>query len=160
MLNIFKKKVKEVELVAPVNGKAVDLSEVPDKVFASGMMGEGIAFKYTGDTICAPCDGKITTIPNTMHAFGIIAENDAEILVHIGIDTVNLKGEGFKKLVNEGDKVKAGDPIIKLDRSLIESKGYNLITPVLITNSKDYSVEIQNIGDVNAGKSVIASVNK
>lgn len=160
MLNIFKKRVKEVDLVAPVNGKAVDLKEVPDKVFASGMMGDGVAFRYTTNTVCAPCDGKITTIPNTLHAFGITAENDAEILVHIGIDTVNLKGNGFSKLVNEGDKVKAGDPIIKLDRSLIESKGYDLITPVLITNSKDYSVDIKNNGDVNAGRSVIASVNK
>lgn len=160
MLSIFKRKVKEVNLVAPVDGETVDVKEVPDKVFASGMMGEGVAFKYTSDIICAPCDGKVTTIPNTLHAFGITAENDAEILVHIGIDTVNLKGNGFSKLVNEGDKVKAGDPIIKLDRSLIESKGYDLITPVLVTNSKDYSVVIKNSGDVNVGRSVIASVNK
>lgn len=160
MLNIFKKRVKEVNLVAPVDGEAVELSKVPDKVFASGMMGDGIAFDYKGNIVSAPCDGKITTIPDSLHAFGITADNGAEILVHIGMDTVNLQGKGFQKLVNTGDKVKAGTPIIKFDRDTIESEGYNLITPLLVTNSKDYTVEVSTNKSVKAGETIVVSVKE
>jgi len=160
MLGIFKKKIKDVDLVAPVDGELKALSTVPDKVFASGMMGDGVAFTYKSETVVSPCDGKITTIPSSLHAFGITADNGAEILVHIGMDTVNLKGEGFEKLVNVGDKVKAGTPIIKFDRKAIETKGYNLITPLLITNSKEYQVEVKGNEDVQAGQTVVATVKK
>ena len=160
MLGIFKKKIKEVDLMAPVDGETVELSKVPDKVFASGMMGDGIAFNYKGNVVTAPCDGEITTIPDSLHAFGITAENGAEILVHIGMDTVNLQGKGFQKLVNVGDKVKMGAPIIKFNRSDIEAAGYNLITPLLVTNSKDYDVEVIDNGDVKAGDTIVLTVKK
>lgn len=160
MLNIFKKKVREVNLVAPVSGQVVALSEVPDKVFASGMMGKGLAFNYDTDTVVAPCDGKITMIPNTLHAFGLVAENGAEILIHIGLDTVNLKGEGFKKLVEVGSKVKAGDPVIKFNRDLITSKGYNLITMLLVTNSDDFNVDIKPVSKVEAGQTGVVFTEK
>ena len=160
MLNIFKKKVKEVNVVAPVDGKSVVLDTVPDKVFASGMMGKGIAFDFSTTTIVSPCDGKITMIPKTLHAFGITAENGAELLVHIGLDTVNLKGEGFKKIVEEGSKVRAGEPIIEVDRDLISSKGYNLITMLLVTNSDSYDVDVKAPDKVKAGQSVVIVIDK
>lgn len=160
MINIFKKRVKTVTLVAPVDGQSVDLSEVPDKVFASGMMGPGAAFKYDGDTVTAPCAGKITLLPNTKHAFGITADNGAEILVHIGMDTVNLNGKEFEALAAVGDKVKAGDPIIKLDRAALEASGLNLITPVLVTNGSDYDVTIQPFGEVKQGQTAAVQIDK
>ncbi|GEL15143.1 PTS sugar transporter subunit IIA [Pediococcus cellicola] len=160
MLNIFKKKVKKVSLVAPVKGETVELSQVPDKVFASGMMGKGIAFNFETSEIVAPCEGKITMIPESLHAFGITANNGAEILIHIGLDTVNLKGEGFAKLVEVGSHVKAGEPIIKVDREAILAKGYNLVTMLLVTNSDDFTVEIKKIDKVEAGQSEVVTVEK
>ncbi|GEN94005.1 PTS sugar transporter subunit IIA [Pediococcus ethanolidurans] len=160
MLNIFKKKVKKVSLVAPVSGETVELSKVPDKVFASGMMGKGIAFNFDSNEIAAPCDGKITMIPDSLHAFGITADNGAEILIHIGLDTVNLKGEGFTKLVEVGSHVKAGKPIIKVDHEAILAKGYNLVTMLLVTNSDDYTVEIKKVDKVEAGQSEVVTVEK
>ncbi|MFA6941182.1 MAG: PTS glucose transporter subunit IIA [Clostridiaceae bacterium] len=122
-------------LKAPISGKVIDLKEVPDQVFAEKMAGDGAAIVSTGDTIVSPADGKLTFIFKTNHAFGLNLDNGAEILVHIGVDTVELKGEGFTRIAEEGTYVKAGDPIIKLDREFIISKGYSLITPVLITNA-------------------------
>ncbi|MDV3427152.1 MAG: PTS glucose transporter subunit IIA [Bacillota bacterium] len=122
-------------LKAPIAGKVIDLKEVPDQVFAEKMAGDGAAILSTGDTIVSPADGKLFFIFKTNHAFGLKLDNGAEILVHIGVDTVELKGEGFTRIAEEGTYVKAGDPIIKLDREFIISKGYSLVTPVLITNA-------------------------
>ena len=98
------------------------------------MAGDGFAINYTGSTVVAPCDGTLTLIFKTNHAFSITTDNGVELLIHIGLDTVTLNGEGFERLIEEGQKVKAGTPIIKLNRELIESKGISLVTPVLITN--------------------------
>lgn len=98
------------------------------------MAGDGIAIDTTGDTIVAPADGELTLVFKTKHAFALTLENGVELLVHIGIETVGLEGEGFEQLVEQGAKVKAGTPIIKIDRELIKSKGLSLITPILITN--------------------------
>lgn len=147
---------KSYKLVAPIDGKAVDLSEVPDQVFAERMAGDGIAIESTGDTIVAPVDGKIGMIFKTNHAFGIITGNGVEILVHIGLDTVALEGEGFERIAEEGQDVKAGDPIIKIERQKIVSKGYSLITPVLITNPDNVKELTANIGaEVRAGRDEI-----
>lgn len=125
---------KELKLIAPIDGKTIDLSAVPDPVFAEKMAGDGIAIDSTGDTIVAPCDGTLTLIFKTNHAFAITLDNGIELLVHIGLDTVSLDGQGFERLATEGQKVKAGTPIVKLDREFIEGKGISLITPILITN--------------------------
>lgn len=122
-------------LKAPVSGKVIDLKDVPDQVFAEKMAGDGAAVEPEGDTIVSPADGLLSFIFKTNHAFGLNLDNGAEILVHIGIDTVELKGEGFTRIADEGVRVKAGDPIIKIDRKLITAKGYSLIIPVLITNA-------------------------
>lgn len=125
---------KTFKLVAPITGKSLPLSETPDPVFAQKMAGDGLAIEPTGDVIVAPADGELTLVFNTKHAFAITLENGVELLVHIGIETVSLNGEGFEQLAEQGTKVKAGDPIIKIDREFIKSKELPLTTPVLITN--------------------------
>jgi PTS system D-glucosamine-specific IIA component/PTS system glucose-specific IIA component len=135
MFEFFKSKSKKQnKIIAPISGKAIDLSEVPDEVFAQKMAGDGIAIDATGNIVVSPVDGKLTMIFETLHAFGITLDNGVELLVHIGLDTVELKSEGFKKLIEEGSYVKVGTPIIEIDREFILSKGFSLITPVLITN--------------------------
>lgn len=143
---------KSYKLVAPVDGKVVDLAEVPDQVFAEKMAGDGVAIDTTGSTIVSPADGQISMIFKTNHAFGITLSNGAEILVHIGLDTVALDGEGFERIAQEGQEVKAGDTIVKINRELITSKGYSLITPVLVTNPDIFKDITGNIGvNVKAG---------
>ncbi|MCM0647094.1 PTS glucose transporter subunit IIA [Clostridium swellfunianum] len=139
---------KNYKLVAPVDGKVVDLSQVPDQVFAEKMAGDGVAIETTGDTIVAPADGKVSMIFKTNHAFGITLSNGAEILVHIGLDTVALEGAGFERIAQEGQEVKAGDVIIKINREEITSKGYSLITPVLVTNPDIFKDIEGNIGAI------------
>lgn len=159
MFNFLKKSLnKETKLVAPVTGRTIDLSKVPDEVFAGKMAGDGVAIEPTGDVIVAPCDGELTLVFKTLHAFAITLDNGAELLVHIGIDTVSLEGEGFQQLAEAGTRVKAGTPIIRIDKETILNKGFSLITPVLITNMdlvKELKTETDK--DVEAGKDEIIS---
>lgn len=158
MFGLFKKNKKEESLnfVAPVSGKAVDLSEVPDPVFAQKMAGDGLGIDSTGDIIVAPCDGELTLVFKTKHAFAMTLDNGIELLVHIGIETVSLNGEGFEQLAEQGTRVKAGTPIIKIDRELIKSKGLSLVTPVLITNPDTVkSLDVKTGMDVVAGETVV-----
>lgn len=136
MFNFFKKnKDKDIcKLVAVVEGKTIPLSEVADPVFAQKMAGDGVAIEPTGDVIVAPADGELTLVFETKHAFAMTLDNGIELLVHVGIDTVNLKGEGFEQLAEAGKHIKAGTPILKIDRELLKSKNVSLTTPVLITN--------------------------
>ena len=131
MFNFFN---KSLTIIAPISGKTMDLSKVPDPVFAEKMAGDGVAINSTGDTVVAPCDGTISLIMDSGHAFAITTDNGIELLVHVGLETVTLNGEGFKILQSVNAKVTAGTPILKLDRAFIESKGISLITPVLIAN--------------------------
>jgi PTS system glucose-specific IIA component len=131
MFNFFK---KSLIIIAPISGNTMDLSEVPDPVFAQKMAGDGVAINSTGDTVVAPCDGTISLIMDSGHAFAITTSNGIELLVHVGLETVTLNGEGFEVLQSVNTKVTAGTPILKLDRAFIESKGISLITPVLIAN--------------------------
>lgn len=158
MFGIFK---KQFELIAPVSGKVLDLSQAPDPVFAQKLAGDGVVIEPAGDVVVAPADGMLTLIFRTNHAFGMTLENGIELLVHIGIDTVELDGEGFERIAEEGQVVKAGDPIIKINRSLIAEKGYSLITPVLITNPGEVNSIQCNIDSiVEAGKNVVISYKK
>lgn len=158
MFGLFKKNKKnqKLNLVAPVSGKTINLSEVPDPVFAQKMAGDGLGIDSTGDVIVAPCDGEVTLIFKTKHAFAMTLENGVEIIVHIGIETVSLNGEGFEQLVEQGTKVKAGTPIIKFNKDIISEKGLSLTTPVLITNPDNAkSIKaIENI-DTKAGETTV-----
>jgi PTS system D-glucosamine-specific IIA component/PTS system glucose-specific IIA component len=160
MFGFFKKKKsknpKEFYLVAPVKGRALSLSEVADPVFGQRLAGNGVAIEPTDDIIVSPADGELTLVFGTKHAFALTLANGAEILVHIGIDTVSLNGEGFEQLATQGTKVKAGTPILKIDRKFIKSKGFSLITPVIITNTDNFAsvTPIENINTV-VGKTVV-----
>ena len=153
MFNLFK---KSLNIVAPISGKTIQLSEVPDPVFAEKMVGDGIAIDSTGDTVVAPCDGTISLIMDSKHAFSIKTTDGIELLVHIGLETVSLNGEGFEALQSVNTKVSAGTPILKIDRKLIESKGLSLITPVIIVNhDKLKSLNPVISKQVSSGKDVV-----
>jgi glucose-specific phosphotransferase system IIA component len=161
MLNIFKKKLIECNLYSPVNGKIIDLEKVPDKVFASKTLGEGIAFDLNDEIVAAPCNGTITLIASTLHSFAMKSENGVEILIHIGLDTVNLNGKGFSILVNQGSKIKKGQPIIKIDCSFMKESNINLITPMIITNGADYDIAFKETkGVAKRGETCLISCKK
>ena len=124
-------------VTAPFSGKLVPLSEVPDETFASGILGEGIAIEPSDGLFCSPVDGTVETIAETKHAIGFAADNDLEILVHVGLETVSLKGEGFEIFVKEGDKVKAGQPVAKVNLDLIRSRSLKTITSIVLTGGAD-----------------------
>lgn len=129
---------KEITLYAPASGLVLPVSEVGDGVFSEEILGKGIAIKPSEGIIYAPFDGKITTVAETKHAIGIVSNDGAEVLIHVGIDTVQLKGKHFTVLVNEGDKVKKGDKLMEFDLAAIKKAGYQTITPVVIGNSENY----------------------
>ena len=126
-----------VVVTAPFSGTLVPLSEVPDETFASGVLGEGIAIEPSDGLFCSPVDGTVETIAETKHAIGFAADNGLEILVHVGLETVSLNGEGFEILVKEGDKVKAGQPVAKADLALIRERGLKTITSIVVTGGAD-----------------------
>ncbi|WP_299090664.1 glucose PTS transporter subunit IIA [uncultured Microbacterium sp.] len=127
-----------VQVVSPLDGTAVALSEVPDPVFGGGVMGPGVAIEPTGDTVYAPGAGVVVAAQPTGHAFGLQLDNGAEVLIHVGIDTVNLKGEGFDVKVKNGDRIEVGTPLVTFDRAVIEKAGYPLITPVIVLNADQF----------------------
>ena len=131
MFNIFK---KTQVLNAPISGKVIDLCDVPDDTFAQKMIGDGVAIDSTGDIVVAPCDGVIEFIMDTKHAFAMSTNDCVELLVHVGINTVELNGKGFEVLASAKDKVKCGTPILKLNRSIFTDNNISLITPILVTN--------------------------
>lgn len=123
---------------APLEGKVVALEDVPDATFAEGVLGLGAAIEPAVGEVVAPADGEVSSIFDTHHAVGLTLDNGMELLIHVGINTVALNGEGFTAHVSEGDKVKRGQPLISFDKDFITSKGYPIITPVIISNADDY----------------------
>lgn len=154
------KKNKKSNIYSPVTGKAISLDYVNDPIFSQRLMGDGIALLFDSDTLYAPCDGKVVAIPPTKHAIGIRASNGAEILIHVGFETCNLNGEGFEPLVKEGDKIKVNQPILKINQQYMKKKRIDLITPMILTNSNDFELEISLLDDVNQGTSVVMTCSK
>ena len=128
-----------IELHAPIEGTAVALSDVPDPIFAAGKLGEGVAIEPTGTTVVAPAAGKVAATYPSGHAVGLKLENGVELLIHVGLDTVNLDGKGFSVKVAKGDVVAAGDTLIEFDPEVIKEAGYPLITPVIVTNTRKFA---------------------
>lgn len=127
-----------IKLDSPLEGEAVDLSEVPDPIFAGAKLGPGAAVKPTGNTVYAPADGTVLTVQKSGHAIGLNLDNGVQLLIHVGLDTVELGGEGFDVHVEKKQRVSAGDKLISFDADFIKSKDYNLITPVVVTNAKKF----------------------
>ncbi|WP_436893604.1 N-acetylglucosamine-specific PTS transporter subunit IIBC [Siccibacter turicensis] len=126
-------------LVSPVSGEVVPLDQVPDEAFASKAVGDGVAVKPTGNRVVAPAAGTIVKIFNTNHAFCLETENGAEIVVHMGIDTVSLNGQGFSRLVEEGAEVVAGQPVLEMDLAFLNANAHSMISPVVCSNIDDFS---------------------
>ena len=153
-------KVEKEVLASPVKGKVVPLNKVEDAAFSEGALGKGIAVEPTEGKVVAPCDGTIMTLFPTKHAIGIVSDNGCEILIHIGMDTVQLEGKYFDAHVKQGDKVKKGDVLVTFDMDAIKNEGYSLVTPVIITNTADYLdvVEVAN-GNVSMGDDLLTVLN-
>ena len=126
------------KIASPLNGKAVALSEVQDEVFSNKVLGDGIAIIPSDGKILSPVDGVITTVAETLHAFGFRSDDGLDILVHFGQDSVKLRGEGFDVRVKEGDKVRKGQKLIRFDQKLLAEKGLDATTVFLLTNSDEY----------------------
>ena len=132
MLNF--QKGKQLEIAAPLTGKVIPVTEVPDPVFAEKVLGDGITVDPTEGTVYSPVDGTIFQIAHTFHAMGIESDDGLEILVHLGIDTVKLEGKGFQSFVEVGQKVKKGDKIMEMDIGFIREQGLSPMSPCIITN--------------------------
>ncbi|MEE9753855.1 PTS glucose transporter subunit IIA [Listeria seeligeri] len=157
MFQKFKKKKKKVlSLLAPINGTCISLSEVPDEVFSSKMMGDGVAIKPTSNKLFAPTDGKVTFIAETKHAIGFVTTDGQELLIHVGLDTVSLNGEGFSLSVEVNQEVRAGEQLLSFNQTFIEDNQLNLITPIILLENKNLNLEQLTIGtDVIAGETII-----
>ncbi|WP_392561264.1 PTS glucose transporter subunit IIA [Orbus sturtevantii] len=149
-----------IEILAPISGEIVKIEDVPDVVFAEKIVGDGVAIKPTGNKIVAPLSGKIGKIFETNHAFAIESDDGIELFVHFGIDTVELKGEGFKRIAEEGQQVKAGEPIIEFDLAFLEGKAKSVLTPVVISNMDSIHELIKLSGAAEEGKTAIMKVKK
>jgi PTS system glucose-specific IIA component len=141
-----------MQILAAVSGTAVPLSEVADEVFAQGMAGEGGAIvpARSGEAI-APASGTLVKLFEGGHAFGIETDDGVELIVHVGLDTIELRGAGFEKVATEGDRVEAGQPIVRFDLEEIRAGGYDPVTPVVVTNADEHPVVDIKTGEVSAG---------
>ncbi len=143
MFGIFFKK-KTLSLQSPMEGEVFDITNVPDAVFSQKMVGDGFAVNPTSGSVKAPCSGKIAQIFPTNHAFGIVTEDGIEVLVHIGIDTVELKGQGFERIAEVGSQVRAGDEVVRVDLEVLKSNDKSIVTPVVITSpDKVKSIDVK-----------------
>lgn len=148
------------DILCPLTGEVLKLSMVPDKVFAEKMMGDGFAIDPTGGTVIAPVSGEVTSLFATKHAVGITSDNGLEILIHVGMDTVSLGGEGITAFIKQGDRVKVGDKLLEVDFNLIKDKVPSLITPIVFTNLTDNAKINFNYGPAVEGKDVVATIIK
>ncbi len=167
MLHFFKKVTTQVEVelaednsyelvVSPITGKAVESKEINDPVFSEEMLGRGLAIVPTEGRVYAPVSGKIEMMHDSMHAVSLTSDKGAEILVHIGLDTVSLNGRHYTRHANEGDYVKAGQLLLEFDIPAIQAEGFDTIAPVVICNTDDYTEVLSMEGrDVKAGQGII-----
>ena len=142
--------------------KVLPISEVPDPVFAEKMMGEGFAIDPTSDVIVSPISGTLVQVADTLHAYGIQSDSGVEVLVHVGLDTVNLQGKGFEAKVKIGDAVKKGDPLVKIDREYLIANAPSIVIPVIVTNGnmEAYNYDFKGSGNAVAGETVAMIVSK
>ncbi|WP_261815721.1 PTS glucose transporter subunit IIA [Vibrio gallicus] len=149
-----------IEIISPLDGEIVNIEDVPDVVFAEKIVGDGIAIKPTGNKIVAPVNGTIGKIFETNHAFSIESTDGIEMFVHFGIDTVELKGEGFTRIAEEGQEVKVGDTVIEFDLALLEEKAKSTLTPVVISNMDEIKELNKLSGTVTVGETAVLRITK
>lgn len=150
------RKISDGEIFSPADGKVISLSEVPDDVFSAGVLGDGVAIVPESGQIYAPANATINTVFDTNHAISMTTDFGAEVLIHFGIDTVNLGGDGFEVQVSEGEKVERGQLILKADINKIKKSGYNIATPIIVANSSDFEMEIKDGKTVKKGDSLLS----
>ncbi|MGG0383487.1 PTS glucose transporter subunit IIA [Priestia filamentosa] len=145
--NLFQKKVKTQteEIYSPLTGEVISLAEVPDPVFSNKMMGDGIAIIPKEGKLVSPVEGEVVQVFPTKHAIGIKSARGVEILIHVGLETVDLKGEGFETFVKEGQSVKVGDVLSTFDIHFLESKNKEIVTPIIITNTSEKLDDMEQV---------------
>ena len=158
MFHFFKKKQKSYEMAATADGKVIPMTDASDPVFSSCALGGGVVIRPTGTVVVAPADGRVTaTMEGSNHAIGMELEGGIEILIHIGVDTVNLKGEGFTALVKSGDTVKKGTELIRFEREALEAKGFCMeVMQIVMDGEKSSGVQYHTGMDAQAGETVAA----
>ena len=126
-------------ILAPIDGNVIPQDKIPDETFASGVLGAGVGIEPEGEVVYAPFDGEVSSVAESKHAIGLSGPGDMEVLIHVGVDTVAMNGEGFEPLVEDGDKVKAGQPILRFSKAAIKAADHPDVVVVLLTNSDDYN---------------------
>lgn len=155
--NLFKK--RKLQIFAPINGEIIPLDQVPDPVFSQKMLGEGIAIMPKQGSIHAPIEGTVILVSDTKHAIGLRSSDGTEILIHIGLETVSLKGKGFTVLVKAGDTVSVGQSLIEVDWEYIREHAKSIITPIVITNSAERTVKCEVAKEGIMGETVLMTVS-
>ena len=158
MLSKFFSKQK-LNIYAPFSGIVNPLDQVPDPVFSERMLGEGVAILPVSGDVFAPCDGSIIHLATTKHAIGLRAGDGTEILIHIGLETVSLGGQGFTACVEQGDIVKKGQLLIQADWDFLREKAINLVTPIVVTNSNEKKVNLIDTPQAEEGKTILMTVS-
>lgn len=159
--NLFKKKEEDSDIIAPLTGKVIPLEQVPDQVFSQKMMGDGLAIEPLNKDVLSPIEGEVVDVFKTRHAISLRAENGAEILIHMGLETVQLDGKGFDIMIENGQKVKKGDILATYDINTIAEEGYKTVTPIVLLNADDY--QMTNVIDgqeVTAGSETLFTLEK
>lgn len=154
MFGLFKKKKKETNpkgFYSMVSGTSMDITEVDDEMFAGKLLGDGIAVKPSDDLFVAPCNGTITTVMDSKHAIGLEDENGVQVLIHIGLDTVTLNGEGFEVYCKVGDKVQVGAPLVKVDRKLLQEKNIPDVTMMVFIELNGHEITTYHTNETVAG---------
>jgi len=146
---------KKREINSPIDGRVVALESVDDDVFSQLMVGDGVAIEPVGSIFSAPIDGVVSRIFSTNHAYSIKSDKDLEVMVHIGIDTVALDGKGFERLVEQGDSVKAGDSIIRVDLDYISKNAKSIISPIILTDGSSYKSIEKRLSVVKAQDTIM-----
>lgn len=151
-----KEKLPPLTICAPFDGCAIAMAEIPDEVFSQGILGGGCGLEPKSETVCAPFDGTVTQVIDTKHAVGLTSKEGLEVLIHVGMDTVEMKGEGFECLVKEGTAVKLGTPLLRFSMDAIRAAGHPATAAVVVTNSDDFSeIEVLASGDVTQGQPLL-----
>lgn len=151
-------KPKPTDFIAPFDGKLMTIEEVPDPVFSNKTMGDGFAIEmYSGD-VFSPCDGEVVALFPTGHAIGIKSTDRNEYLIHLGLETVNYKGDGFTSFIKLGDKVKKGDLLTQVDVNFFKKNGVCLISPIIVTNANQRKIKLLKNGEIRAKEENIIAI--